>query len=278
MDNLISMFSYSFMVKALIAIILLAIILPLIGVNITSKKLTMISDTLSHTSLCGVAIGLASSFFPIYMAIIISIIGGIIIETIRIKFPKYSQIALALVLSASIGICGILTKYTSSNKLESFLFGSIFTISNTDLIILGVISILNIIYFIFTYKINLYIGYSQIEAKVSGIKVSLFNYLNIIIISSTIAISSIIIGSMLVTSLLVIPVACGLKLTKKYSSLNIVSIIISLFIQLSGLIVSYYLDINTGGTIILIGISLFFIILIVQYILKKIHLKRLFRN
>ena len=85
------MFAYSFMQRALIAIILLGIILPIIGLNMTTKRLSMIGDTLSHTSLCGIALGLAAGTMPTVWAIGVSIVAGIIIEIVRNHFKKYSD-------------------------------------------------------------------------------------------------------------------------------------------------------------------------------------------
>lgn len=86
------MFAYSFMQRALIAIILLGIILPIIGLNMTTKRLSMIGDTLSHTSLCGIALGLAAGTMPTVWAIGVSIVAGIIIEIVRNHFKKIFRI------------------------------------------------------------------------------------------------------------------------------------------------------------------------------------------
>ncbi len=265
-----SILSYSFMQRALIAIILIAFILPVLGVNVVTKRLSMIGDTISHTSLCGIAIGLASATLPIYMAIIASIIAGVIIEIIRNKFNKFSEVALSIVLSLSIAITSILTKFASGNRFESYLFGSIISIDRNSIYVLIDIFFIDIIYFLATYKINLAIGYNEKEAKASGLNVGFFNVLNMIIISASVAICSVTIGTLLVSSLLVIPVACSLKLVKKYSLTYIIAIIISLFMQLFGLFLSYFLNINTGGTIVLVGIFIFFLILLYKFIKNKL--------
>ncbi len=267
LDNL---FEYQFIQKGLIAIILMSVILPLIGLNVVTKKISMIGDTISHTSLCGIAIGLACGTLPIYMAIIASVIGGIIIEIIRNKFSKYAEISLSIVLSLSIGIAGIMANYAPGNKFESYLFGSLLTVTYQDIYILIGLFVIVLISFIAFYRTNLLIGFSPIEAKVEGLNVYLINIINMVIISTTIAICSTIIGSLLVSSIMIIPVACSLQVSKKYSSTCIISIIISLFTSFIGLIISYYLDINTSSTIVLLGVFILLLILIFKPIIKKI--------
>lgn len=272
MTNIIfdNLFEYQFIQKGLIAIILMSIILPLIGLNVVTKKISMIGDTISHTSLCGIAIGLACGTLPIYIAIVTSVIGGIIIEIIRNKFSKYAEISLSIVLSLSIGIAGIMANFAPGNKFESYLFGSLLTVTYQDIYILCGLFVIVLISFFAFYRTNLLIGFSSIEAKVEGLNVYLINIINMVIISTTIAICSTIIGSLLVSSIMIIPVACGLQISKKYSFTCLTSIIISLLTSFTGLIISYYLDINTSSTIVLLGVLVLLVILIFKPIIIKI--------
>lgn len=267
LDITSNIFTYQFVIKAFIAIILLSICLPLIGMQVVTKRLSMIGDTLSHTSLCGIAIGLACGFLPIYIAIITSIIGGLIIELIRNKFSKYAEVALAIVMSLAIGITGILTKYAPANHFESYLFGSILTVSWNSIYILLTICIIVIFFSISLYRTNMYIAYSTTQAKVSKINVTLINTLMSVLISTSVAISSTIIGSLLVSSLLVIPIATSFQLTKSYKMSLIWALIISVSTSIIGLLISIYTDLNSGGVIVLLGIF----ILICSIIYKQIR-------
>ena len=142
------MFDYQFMVIAFIVGILLSIIIPLLGTNMVLKNLSMTGDTLSHTSLCGIAIGLCDGFNPLLGAILISIISAFFIELIRKKMKKYADIALAIVFATAVGITGILSGYSSSSNFSSYLFGSIVLINNMELISVIIIFLL-VIFFIF---------------------------------------------------------------------------------------------------------------------------------
>jgi len=262
------MFQHSFMVIAFVAIILLGFILPLIGLNMTTKRLSMIGDTISHTSLCGVAIALACGSLPIPWAIGVSIIAGLIIEVIRDKFSKYSELTLSIVMSTAVGIVGILTSYVQGNSFEKYLFGSIFLISMTDLYILIGITRVVVVYNLILYRTNLYISYSSNEARTAGIHTKIMNLLNIVIASASIAVSSTIIGSLLVSSLLVIPVAISLQIFKGYFHINIFSILISVVNGLIGLIISYYVNVNGGGMIVVINSCMLLLVIVGKFVLK----------
>lgn len=262
-------FEYDFMIRAAIAVLLISFILPFSGLSAVSKRMSMIGDTISHTSLCGIAIGLVSGMLPIGTAIIVSVLAGVLLEVIRSKFPKFSEISLSLVLSLAIGITGILTSYANSNSFESYLFGSLLTVSEEELYILLAVAILLVLYTLFFYRSNLAIGYNENEAKVTGLPVFALNILNMVFITASLAVSSAIIGSLLVSSLIVIPVACSLKLFKSYGHILISSVVISLLTGFIGLLLSYYCSINTGSTIILLGLFLLLVIFVVKALMKR---------
>lgn len=258
------MFSSQFMIYALIGIIFVTLLLPLIGINVVTKRMSMIGDVISHTSLCGIAIGLVAGSLPILWAILASVIAGIIIEFVRTKFSKFAEISLAIVMSFAIGLTSILSTNTG-NRLESFLFGSILTLDNLDLIVLAIVFAVCAIFFVGFYRTNMFIAYNPQEAVVSKLPIKAIGYLSSVVISASIAVSSAIIGSLLVASLMIIPVACAIQITKSYFKTIIVALVISFLSGFLGLVISYYANIHTGGTIVLIATSVLIITFIVKY-------------
>lgn len=273
------MFASPSMQRALISIILLGIILPIMGLNMTTKRLSMIGDTMSHTALCGVAIGLAAGTMPIPWAIGISAVFGVFIEIIRNRFSKYSELTLSIVMSLAVGIVGILTTSSSAagKGIEKYLFGSLNIVTWSDIWIILTVFAIVLIFNVAFYKQIMYSSFSETEASISGINVKVLNMINTILIASTVAVSSTIIGSLLVSSLLVIPVASSLQLFKSYRMTMIGSIIISLIAGIIGLVSSYYLDTNTGGCIVLISTGIL-LIAILYNVFKKFHLKIKLKN
>lgn len=269
------MFDYQFMVIAFIVGILLSIIIPLLGTNMVLKNLSMTGDTLSHTSLCGIAIGLCAGFNPLLGAILISIISAFFIELIRKKMKKYADIALAIVFATAVGITGILSGYSSSSNFSSYLFGSIVLINNMELISVIIIFLLVILFYSIFYKQIFFIAYNENQAKLSGINANLINFISTILLSVTIAISSKTIGALIISSLLVVPVASSLLISKSYRLTHLISIIFSIISMILGLILSFYLDLKPGATIVLFSVFFFIVTYVITSIIKVYQRKKI---
>ena len=171
-------FEYAFMRKAFAVGILLAIIVPCIGIIVVLKRLSMIGDALSHSSLAGIAAGLVFNINPILGAIIASLASAFSIEFIRKKLPKYSEMSIAIIMSAGVGLAGVLSGFVKdSAAFNSFLFGSIVAITDFELYMVIGISILVIIAFILLYKELMYIAFDEEGAKLVGIPVKSINFI-----------------------------------------------------------------------------------------------------
>ena len=132
---------YGFMQRAFVVGILLAVITPCIGITIVLKRLSMIGDALSHSSLAGVAIGLLLGINPVLGAVVVCIVAALGIEAIRKKIPRYSELAIAIIMSAGIGLAGVVSGFVKdSTNFNSFLFGSIVSVSHGEMIAVCVIS------------------------------------------------------------------------------------------------------------------------------------------
>jgi hypothetical protein len=119
------LFQYDFMRRRFIVGILLAVIIPCIGVIVVFKRLSLIGDALSHTSLAGVAIGLLLGINPVLGAIAACLLAAFGIEAIRKRIPRYSELSIAIVLSVGVGLAGVLSGFVKNTaNFNSFLFGA----------------------------------------------------------------------------------------------------------------------------------------------------------
>ena len=159
---MIEMLQYGFMQRAFITGILLAVIAPLIGITIVLKRMSMIGDALSHASLAGVALGLLLGINPILGAMGICLFAALGVEAIRRKIPRYSEMAISIIMSTGIGLAGILSGFVKNGtNFNSFLFGSIISISKDELKIVCVISVLVLLCVLLLYKELFYIGFDE---------------------------------------------------------------------------------------------------------------------
>lgn len=266
-------FQYDFMQRAFLVGILLAVIIPCIGVIVVFKRLSLIGDALSHTSLAGVAIGLILGINPIVGAMAACLFAAFSIEAIRKKIPRYSELSIAIVLSIGVGLAGILSGFVkNAASFNSFLFGSIVAISDFETALVVGISILVFLSFILLYKELFYIAFDEQAASLSGVPVRLVNTIFTILTAITVSVASRTVGALIVSSLMVVPVAASMVMAKSYKQTVIGSVIAAVTSTVIGLIISYYAELKPGGTIVLTAVALFLAALLIKW------LRRVFRQ
>ncbi|MCM8711158.1 metal ABC transporter permease [Clostridium sp. SYSU_GA19001] len=261
------MLQYSFMQNALIAGFLISILCPIVGIFLVLRRYSMMGDTLSHSSLAGIAIGLVFGLNPLLTAFIFTSLCGILIEFLRSYYKQYAELVMSIILTLGLGIAIILISTgKSAANINTFLFGSILTVSTKDLYIIFILSLISILLLIFLYNKLLYITFDEQGAYTSGVNVKFINYLFTLLVGATISVSIRIIGILVISSMIVIPVATALQLNKGFKQTLIYSILFGFIDIIIGLIASYYINSASGGTIALVSV----IVLILVLILKKI--------
>ena len=251
---------YGFMQRAFLVGILLAVITPCIGITIVLKRMSMIGDALSHSSLAGVVLGLILAG-----AVVMCIVAALGIEAIRKKIPRYSEVAISIVMSAGIGLAGVLSGFVENGaSLNSFLFGSIVSISEGELALVVVISVLVLAAVLFFYRELFYIGFDENAARISGVSVRNINFLFTILTALTVSIASRTVGTLIVSSMLVVPVACGMQMAKSYKGTLICAIIVAVCTTIAGLFLSYYAGLKPGGMIVLLEVAWFVVVMTVK--------------
>ncbi len=259
------MLEYTFMQNAIFISICISILCPCIGIFLVLRRYSMIGDTLSHASLAGITIGLLSNQNPILGAFIFTSLCGALIEFLRNYFKKYTDLILTIVLALSVGTA---ITIISSGKLhanaDSFLFGSILTVTQIDMIMVLILSIISVLALIFLYDQLLYIAYDEEAAKIAGVKVRLINYIFAILVASAISVSIRIVGVLVLSSMIAIPVATALQLKKGFKTTLICSIIFSIIDIMAGLFLSYYINVAPGGFTALVSVAVLAVVLIVN--------------
>ena len=264
------MLQYSFMQNAIIAGIFISILCPAVGTFLVLKRYSMMGDTLSHSSLAGVAIGLVFGYNPILTSFIFTSIAGLIIEFLRNYYKKYAELILVIVLTFSVGTAIVLISTGKANgNVNSYLFGSILTVSKSDLYTVFFLSIISVLTLSLLYNQLLYITFDENGAKICGIKVKLINYLFALLVGATISVSIRILGILVISSMIAMPVAASLQLHKGFKLTFIFSIIFGFIDILLGLFLSYYINSAPGGTISLISVFTLLIILICKKLFNK---------
>lgn len=256
---MLDLFSYSFMIRGFEAGIIIALISPLIGIFLVLRRYSLIADTLSHVSLAGVAIGLLMNINPLITAILSAVISSVAIERLRISRRIFGESALSIFLSGSLALAIVLISLANGFGVDlfSYLFGSITTVKQLDVYIIGILGILVVSTIIAFYKELVFVTVDEEAAQVSGIPTKFINLLLIILSAFTVALSIPIVGVLLISALIVIPVVTALQFRKSFQRTILIAEGVSVFSVIAGIIASFYLNLSPGGTIVLLAVLIF---------------------
>lgn len=249
-------FSYQFMQNAFIAGILIGIVCPVVGLYIALRRLSMIAEALSHVSLSGVVAGLLMGTHPVLTASAFALTGSFLIEALRTNFKKYSELSIAIILSAGLALGAILLGFGNgiNANFMSYLFGSLITVDRTDVYIVSAAAVLVLILIRLFYKELFMVCFDEEGARIAGLPVRVISIGLMSITAMTIAISIRIVGLLLVSSLMILPVAAALKLANSFRSALIISVIMGEVAVITGIFVSFYYNLIPGGVIIMISV------------------------
>lgn len=261
---MLEIFEYEFMQRAFLAGIFIAILASVSGTFIVLKRYSMISETLAHAALVGVAVALVAEYNPLWIAVIVSVIAAWLIEYLRSTFALYSDAVLAILLSGSLAIAVVIVSLGGefNSSLFSYLFGSILSISNEDIITIFIFGIIALALLLLFAKEFYFIAYDEEVAQTSGIKVKLLNYLLVTIVAIIIALSIRIIGTLLIGALMVIPTVAALQFRVGFMQTALLSLLFAVLSVISGMFLSFYFSLPSGATIVLSVLSIFILSLL----------------
>ena len=263
---MLEMFQYEFMQRAFIAGMLIAVLASISGTFIVLKRYSMMSETLAHSALVGVAVGLVAGFNPLWMAVIVAILSAWLIEYLRTSFALYSDSILAILLSGSLAIAVIIVSLGGAfnNSLFSYLFGSVLSVSDEDVKTIVIFGSLSLALLLAFSRELYFIAYDEEVAKVSGIKVKLLNFLLVTVVAIIIALSIRVVGSLLIGALMVIPTVSALQYRVGFLPTVLISLFFALFSVASGMTLSFHFSLPSGATIVLCVLVIFILSLIVN--------------
>jgi zinc transport system permease protein len=257
--NLLSIFQYTFMLRAFEAGILVAIIAPIIGIFLVLRRLSLIADTLAHVSLSGIALGLLLHIHPLAGAFIMSIFASLILEPLLKIQGLAGDSILSLLLSGSLGLAVLLlgVAHGFSVDLFTYLFGSLLTVTQTDVYIITALSLGTIALVYLIHRPLLAITFDEESARVVGIPTRRITTIFLVVAALTITAAIPVVGILLISALLVIPVLTALLFRQGFVKTLVLAEIISVTATVVGIIISYYANLPTGGTIVAALVSLF---------------------
>ena len=250
--------TYTFMHRALISGIAIAILCSVIGLFLVLRRYSLFGDALAHSSFGGIALGLFAGVYPLWTAYGVSILSALIITKIKDRYNISGDASIAVLLSSGIAAGLVIISFSGGFSIDifSFLFGSILLISVNDTVLILALTGGILIVILLLYRQILYSTFNEEQAKVSGIPVEKINYLIIFMAGLTVVTSIQLVGVLLISALFVIPNVTAIMYGRGFRQTAIISISFSVFSVLTGILISYIFDITPAGTIVLFSIGL----------------------
>jgi len=265
-NRMLEIFQFDFMIRALIAGGVIGLISPLIGNFLVVRRYSLMADTLAHVALAGVAIGLLTGQQPVAVAVATTIIAAVLIDRLRDRKRIYSETVLAIFLSGSLAIAVVLMSVANglNTDLLSVLFGSIATVTTTDLYYIVTLGVVVLATIALLYKELFLVSFDEDIATASGLRTRLLNLVTVVLAAITVALSMRIVGVLLIGALMVIPVVTAMQIGKGFRKTMALSVILSLLSVAIGLVAAFYLDIASGGSIVVTSLIFFIVSLILR--------------
>lgn len=258
------MLSYTFMQYAFIAGLFIAVASAYVGSFIVLRRYSLIAESVAHAALLGVAVALFTHTKPLYISIIFALLSSWSIEWLRMRFNLYSDAVLSIFLSGSLALAVIAISKTeaSGSSLFSYLFGSILSISSGELYLICISSAVSIALLTLFRRQLYFVAFNEEIAKSSGLNIAFYNFLLISIASLMVALSLRIVGSLLIGALLIMPVMSALQFSFSFSRTIVLALFIAIIGAISGLTLSYYFDLPSGASIVVVLLLLFILSLL----------------
>lgn len=271
-----NLFQYEFIIKGLLGALFASISAGLAGTYIVSKRMVFLSGGITHASFGGIGIGYFAGINPVLGAAVFGILSALGVEylSVKQKIREDSAIGILWAFGMAIGIIFIYMTPGYTPNLMSYLFGSLLTVTNADIIALGTISVILVLYFGIFYRTILYISFDEAYARTYSSWVDIFKYLTTSIIALTIVLNIRMAGVVLVISLLTIPPNIAMLFTRVYFKIVIWSIVAGFIGTSAGYAISYFAGIPVGATIIFTLVVIWVILKIISQVLTGIRIRK----
>jgi len=272
---MIEILQYEFMQRALISGIAISISCSLIGLFLILKRFSLFGDAISHVAFGGIALGLFLKSNPIWVSLIVSIIGALAIIKLNSSKRIYSDSSISVLLSLGLAMGLVLISLSGGFSIDitSYLFGSILLVNIEETVSTVLLSVIVIAFVILYYKKLIYLVFNEEQALVNGINTVVLNILFITLATIAIVMSIRLIGVLMVSSLLIIPNVSSLLLGYGFKKTILFSICFSLISVILGIILAYEWNITPSGMIVITSAGIFFGVNVLKLFSSKIKIK-----
>ena len=258
---------YKFMINALIAVVLIAPLMGILGTMAVNNKMAFFSDALGHSAFTGIALGVLLGVKNELISLIaFGVFVALVITRVKNKGNASSDTVISVFSSTSVAVGLLILSYGGSfSKYSSYLVGDILSISKREILCLFITLIAVVVLWVFIFNKLLIISVNRELAASRGIKTNLYENIFVAVVAVVVMLSIKWVGILLINSLLILPSASARNIAKNSRQYLVSSVVISLICAVSGLLISFYADTSAGATIVTVSAAVFFI----TYLFRK---------
>ena len=264
--------SYDFMQRALIAAALVGLLAPLIGVFLVQRRLALLGDGMGHVALTGVGLAFLLGTEPIPTAMATAALGAFLIEFIRYRSRTAGDVALALLFYGGIAggvLFASLAPGKASSSLNAYLFGSLSTVASGDVIALIALCLL-VIALLAIFGREMFAMSLDVDlAAVQGIRVRVMSTLLAVLAAVVVVVGMRVVGLLLVSAIMIVPVAAAQQITRSFRATTALAVLLGLVASVSGLVTSFVVEVPPGPTIVLEALTLFAVLAVIAVPLRR---------
>ena len=253
MEFIADILRYSYLSNALLAAILCGILCGIVGTYIVSRRMVFLCGGITHSSFGGLGVAFYLGINPIGGALLFAILSAVGIEWASDNGKIREDSAIGIIWSVGMATGALFMSLTPgymSGDLASYMFGSIISVSATDVRMLCLTTALCVIGAIIWWRPIMYMAFDRTFAASQGINTRIASYILSIVVAITIVMAIRIMGIVLLLSLFTIPAVTANSITKSYAKITLWAVVIAVTGAVTGLIVSYYWEIPSGASII----------------------------
>jgi zinc transport system permease protein len=264
---------YAFMQRALIAALLFGPVAPMVGIFLVQRRLSLLGDGIGHIATTGIGLALLLGTAPIPTAMVVAAVGALLVEVLRERSRTAGDLALALIFYGGIA-GGVMLVSLASNQatavLNKYLFGSLSTVSTSDIwSLVGLVSLLLAGLAIFGKELFA-LSIDPDVAAVQGIPVRWMSRLLAMMAAVTVVVGMQIVGLLMVSAIMIVPVAAAQQVTRSFRTTMVLAMAVGLVASLAGLVLSYYVDVPPGPSIVLVALGTFVVLAIAAVPLSRL--------
>lgn len=256
---LVQMFSYTFVVRAVVVGLLVALCAALLGVSLVLKRYAMIGDGLSHVGFGALAVATAMNWAELQVSIPVVVVAAVLLLRLSENSKIKGDAAIGMISTGALalGVLAISVTTGMNTDVCNYMFGSILSLSKADVRLSIILSVVVLMLFILFYNKIFAVTFDETFSRAVGTRAGLYNMLLAVLTAVTVVLGMRMMGAMLISALVIFPALTAMRVCRRFKTVVLCSAGVSLVCFLIGVVLSYWYALPTGASVVTVNIIAF---------------------